>query len=152
MALDHPVLGVGAGSFNSAYGRFYRKFGDPSRWISTHNIYFKILSEYSFLGVTIYLLIIYNNLAQNRRNFTLLAEAKHNCSINPAWPGFLNMSIITYVVGGMFLTGVNYPHVFLLTALTMVTNRIIHQDIKVNMQSDSSGKVAEKPSRPVYFR
>jgi probable O-glycosylation ligase (exosortase A-associated) len=152
MALDHPVLGVGAGSFNSAYGRFYRKFGDPSRWISTHNIYFKILSEYSFLGVLIYLLIIYSNLAQNRRNAALLVEAKHNYSISPAWPGFLNMSIVTFAVGGMFLTGVNYPHIFLLTALTMVTNRIIQQDIKANSESNSSDTVAEKKSRPVYFK
>ena len=45
MALDHPLLGVGAGSFNSAYGRFYRKPGDPVRWVSTHSVYIKIIGE-----------------------------------------------------------------------------------------------------------
>ena len=50
MALDHP-LGVGAGNFNSAYGRRYnpstvgegvsRVGWGNMRWISPHSIYFK---------------------------------------------------------------------------------------------------------------
>ena len=54
MAIDYP-LGVGAGSFNSAFGRFYMPTDAqgwaPNRWISAHSVYFKVLGEYGFLGL-----------------------------------------------------------------------------------------------------
>lgn len=124
MAIDNPVLGVGAGSFNSAYGRNYRREGDPLKWISTHNIYFKILSEYGFFGLAIYLGICFSNLAMNRRTWLAIRDDSESFSIDSRWPRIINMSIIGFMVGGLFLTGVNYFHLFLLTALTMATSKI----------------------------
>jgi hypothetical protein len=64
MAFDYP-LGVGAGNFNSAYGRFYRGNIDPkawgaARWISVHSIYFAVLAEYGFLGLFLWLFILWS--------------------------------------------------------------------------------------------
>jgi len=41
MALDYP-LGVGAGNFNTAYGRFYRPPDAKAKWVSAHSVYFKV--------------------------------------------------------------------------------------------------------------
>ncbi|MCK4785496.1 MAG: O-antigen ligase family protein [Desulfobacteraceae bacterium] len=125
MALDHPVLGVGAGSFNSAYGRVYRKPDDPVRWISTHSVYFRILGEYGFLGVIIFFAIIFQNWKNNLRSAALIDEAKDNYSIPLMLPHMVNMALIGYTVAGTFLGGVNYPHIFLLTGLALGTEKRI---------------------------
>ena len=119
MAIDHPILGVGAGSFNSAYGRYYRTPGDPVRWISTHSVYFKILAEYSFLGVFIYLMIIINNLKTNTKTSKTLINTDEDVEIDYLWPLCLNWSIISCSIAAMFLSGVDYPHLFLLTGLSV---------------------------------
>ncbi|MFW9873688.1 MAG: O-antigen ligase family protein [Candidatus Thorarchaeota archaeon] len=132
MAIDHP-LGVGAGNFSPVYGRFYRErvvsenIWGSARWISAHSIYFLMLAEYGFLGATmlIYLIFLnikenssvidkYQNQEQNRKeNEKILILAKH-----------LNMSMIAFAVGGAFLGGIHYPHLFILTALTIRMNEI----------------------------
>ncbi|MCW9014595.1 MAG: O-antigen ligase family protein [Gammaproteobacteria bacterium] len=129
MAVDHPLLGVGAGSFNSAYGRLYRKPTDPVRWISTHSVYFKVLAEYGFPGVLIYLLIIISCLKTNNATVRLIERSRNNTVISVLWPKFLNWSIVSWAVGAMFLTGIDYPHLFLLVGLTMSANRIVKNTV-----------------------
>ncbi|MCG7866202.1 MAG: O-antigen ligase family protein [Candidatus Thiodiazotropha taylori] len=148
MAIDHPVLGVGAGSFNSAYGRFYRKPDDPVRWISTHSVYFKVLAEYGFPGIIIYILSILHNLKINRETQRLITENQHRLEITPFWPQALNWATISWAVCAMFLTGVGYPHLFLLMGLTIAVHRIVVKEL------DNSAEPIEEtpaPARPRYF-
>jgi len=149
MALDHPVLGVGAGSFNSAYGRFYRKPGDPVRWISTHSVYFKILAEYGFSGIFVYLMIIFHTLKLNRETRRIIDEAPGELSVPILWPDFLNMSIVGFSVAAMFLSGVNYPHLYLLVALAMATSRIVRREVELQKTQDPSDAEITQAERPV---
>jgi len=137
MAVDHPILGVGAGSFNSAYGRLYRKASDPVRWISTHSIYFKTLAEYGFIGVTIYVMMIYGSWKGNRRIALSLNRSLSKARVPVLLPEAINMSLIGFAVGGLFLGGINYPHLFLLIALTMRLQRLVKPEI------DSDNKVVD---------
>ena len=130
MALDHP-LGVGAGNFNSAYGRFYRTEVDTSllsqahRWISPHSIYFLVLGEYGFLGVLLLLMLIYSNFRDNGRTYILMKNKFGDTPTN--WTCLsvcVNMSIVAYSVGGLFLGGINYPHIFIITFLTIRLKKI----------------------------
>jgi probable O-glycosylation ligase (exosortase A-associated) len=118
MATDHP-LGVGAGNFNSAYGRFYMpEDANHPRWLSVHSIYFSILGEYGFIGLVVLVSILIFNLGQNMRSAARLRRS-HNPPNSPSWPTCINMSLVAFAVGGIFLGGVNYPHLYLLTALTI---------------------------------
>jgi len=137
MAVDHPILGVGAGSYNSVYGRFYRDENSPARWISTHSVYFNILAEYSFIGLLLYLSIIYLGLTESLRTRRLILENPDRVSLSHRWPEFLSMSIIAFAVAAMFLTGVDYPHIYLLTALAMATNRIVVRDLEKHANTAS---------------
>lgn len=125
MGVDHPLLGVGAGSYNSAYGRFYRDVnaGDPVRWISAHSIYFKVLGEYGFTGLFLFLGWIMSVYYGNRRTARMLSEQGMG-PIPHYLPHFLNMSLIGYAIAGAFLTGVNYPHLYLITALSLSARRL----------------------------
>ncbi|HHJ13729.1 MAG TPA: hypothetical protein ENJ79_05035 [Gammaproteobacteria bacterium] len=146
MALDHPILGVGAGSFNSAYGRHYRKPDDPVRWISTHSVYFKILGEYGFVGVYVYVMIIFHTLIRNRKTRNLIEEHPQCTSIPLLWPDFLNMSIVAFSVAAMFLSGVNYPHLYLLVALTMATARITLVEVEGRRSQEDKDAGGESSS------
>jgi len=130
MALDHP-LGVGAGNFNSAYGRHYRdqidtsRFFASQRWISPHSIYFLVLGEYGFIGVLIILMLIYSNYRDNRKTYIFLKKKIINESSN--WISLavcMNMSLTAYSVGGIFLGGINYPHFLIITFLTIRLKKI----------------------------
>lgn len=116
MAIDHP-LGVGAGNFQSVYGRFYvERFSGPiewaaRRWISPHSIYFSMLAEYGFLGMVLLLAIIGEMLRVNWKLRKLPGAG--------LFPACLSMSIVAFSIGGMFLGGIKYPHMYILGGLTL---------------------------------
>lgn len=141
MAVDHPLLGVGAGSFNSAYGRDYRKPDDPVRWISTHSVYFKVLAEYGFPGIIIFVLIIFSAIKTNNETVRLLKQKDPGNIQHLLWARCLNWSLIAWGVGAMFLTGVDYPHLYLLVGLSMASHRMA-----TRIKTDSSvEEVKKKP-------
>ena len=132
MALDHP-LGVGAGNFSSAYGRYYMPENPDTRiyanrrWIAPHSIYFLTLGEYGFFGLFIILLLLYSNYRDNRTQIRLFQPlGKEDIHKNPMilLPKYLNMSLVAFAAGGVFLGGLNYPHIFILTALILRTKEI----------------------------
>lgn len=134
MAFDHP-MGVGAGNFSSAYGREYmQRLGDFSgwaarRWISPHSIYFSVLGEYGFIGLLLFMSILYYNY------ITLAKLIKHSIDNSFMKDRFhfilisLSMSLIAYAIGGIFLGGVNYPHLYLLTFLITRCHKLIEEKI-----------------------
>ncbi len=130
MAVDYP-LGVGAGNFSSAYGRYYMPSDAesaigwaPRRWLAAHSIYFKVLGEYGILGLVLLLAIIRRNLLDNAATRRRLLAAPDPGRHAPTWPGLLNMSIVGFSVCGVFLGGISYPHLFLLSGLTVATARM----------------------------
>lgn len=130
MAIDNPVLGVGAGSFNSVYGRYYRSDDAFSpRWISTHSVYFRILAEYSFLGLFVFVYVLYFTFKQNYRLKQLVVENEGRLHRYKHWPTIMNMVIIGYSVCAVFLSGVEYPHYYLIIALSMALDRMIRIDL-----------------------
>jgi len=116
MANDN-FLGVGPGSFNSAYGRSYRKPDDPVRWISTHSIYFKVLAEYGYIGLICLLMVIYKAFSESSRHIKRILATYGNDNEYILPMKFLMVMVIGYAVPGIFLTGVNYPHVYIMVGL-----------------------------------
>lgn len=157
MARDYP-LGVGAGNFNSAYGRWYNPsttgegtaridYGS-ARWISAHSIYFKTIAEYGFGGLALLLWLIVTSFVENVRSRARLLEAPDGAPFDPRWPGFINMSILAYAVSGIFLGGIWYPHIFLLSGLTIGLKRIIaleYAEGQAAVPAVAAAPVAEGP-------
>ena len=125
MAIDHP-LGVGAGNFSSAYGRHYvpadAEGWGARRWISAHSVYFRTLGEYGFPGLALLLFLIGTTFRDNQSMFRERQRA--GGSADERWPAMLNMGLIGYAVGGAFLGGLTYPHVYLLSGLTLGCRRM----------------------------
>jgi putative inorganic carbon (HCO3(-)) transporter len=128
MAADNPFLGVGAGHFSVKYGIEYRPPGvgrTEIPWSTAHSIYFLVLGEYGFTGIVILLGLIISNLFRNRRRIkdldtVNLSESKIEWNLAVT----IQASLIGFAVGGAFLSGITYPHLYILIALMESVNLI----------------------------
>lgn len=130
MAVDHPILGVGAGHFPVKYGVEYRPPGITTEipWQTAHSNYFVILGELGFPGLAILLIFIVWNLAANRRLARDIRE--HNSqttSTDQQLLTCLSASLVAFAVGGAFLTAIYYPHMYLLAGLLAAARRIVRE-------------------------
>jgi probable O-glycosylation ligase (exosortase A-associated) len=132
MAIDHPILGVGAGSFNSAYGKIYRTPDDPVRWISTHSVYFKVVAEYGFPGLIFFLLSIWHTIQVNRESLNLIRNNQDRLEINTLWPHSLIWSTLAWSVNAAFLTGYLYPHLYILMGLSVGMHRLVLHEVEAS--------------------
>lgn len=126
MALDYP-LGVGAANFSSAYGRYYRPddlvgYG-ANRWISAHSVYFKVLGEYGFLGLLLLVLVIIRNFTDVQASLNVLRHQPGRAGLTEHWPMALGVGLTGYTVAAIFLGGVTYPHLFLISGLIVSCRR-----------------------------
>lgn len=157
MAVDFP-LGVGAGNFASAYGRYYAPVGERSadanavawgqgRWLNAHSIYFKALGEYGFLGFFLVIWLILRNLqiSLHARNSLLLLPRSE---IPSEWAGLVAMSICGFAVAGIFLGGLAYPHMFFLSGLVVaISNELARKTSEApSITRQSTSKPSMTPS------
>ena len=121
MAMDHPLLGVGPGHYPVKYGAEYKPEGfglNAIPWQTAHSSYFLLLGELGFSGLIFLLGIIGSNLAAGERTLReirprLANEDSGGRNLVVA----LNASLIAFMVGGAFLSGAYYPHIYVLAAL-----------------------------------
>ena len=142
MALDHPVLGVGAGRFAFEYGYRYRKSLDIP-WQTAHSIYFQILGELGFPGIAILITIIASLLAQNRR-LAREVRARDDPAATTEYRMLASVSagVVAYAVTGAFLSADYHPHLYMLAGLATAAHRLIRERLAGDAAS------APKPSTP----
>jgi O-antigen ligase len=150
MAVTRP-LGVGAGNFNSAYGRYYMpqdaQGWGTARWISAHSVYFKILGELGFPGLLLLCAVLFTNLRDHWRIVRLIRANPSRYDLQEQWPGLLAVGVMGYGVGGIFLGGVTYPHIFLLTGLTVACRRHV-ESVEPVGETAAAAVPVEEPVRP----
>jgi putative inorganic carbon (HCO3(-)) transporter len=56
MFLDHPILGVGAGQFATAYGTLYLE-RKHSAWMQPHNLFLQLVCELGLVGLFVFALL-----------------------------------------------------------------------------------------------
>jgi O-antigen ligase len=149
MAIDFP-LGVGAGNFSTAYGRYYMDrnaegFG-ALRWISAHSVYFKILGEYGYPGLILFLIVLFSCLRDNGRSARHLRAMGGTGPLQEPWPHLLNLGIVAYAVAATFLGGIAYPHIFILSGMTVATTRIVDEARRARLQSATASVGSSHPA------
>jgi probable O-glycosylation ligase (exosortase A-associated) len=131
LALQNPVLGIGAG--NTPYmGRQ-----------NAHSVYFQILGELGFPGATALIAIIIWNIVANRR---LLKEVRPG----PEGEGqrqlltSLSASLIAFAVAGAFLSAAYYPHAYILAGLLSAGRRIVRDENRVVATAELSAPLRRR--------
>lgn len=135
MALDHPILGTGAGHFPVKYGVEYRPPGITTEipWQTAHSIYFVILGELGFPGLAVLLVFIISNLVANRRLVKeIRARSPDGGATETRLLTCLSASLMAYAVGGAFLTAIYYPHMYVLAGLMTVARRLVRERMPVS--------------------
>lgn len=122
MANDHPILGVGAGHFSTMFGTQYRPPGETASslpWQNAHSIYFMLLGELGYPGLLFLLILFFSNWGANHRRILevgrlpgAVAETQRRLLVCN------DSSLIAFAVAGAFLSGIYYPHVFVLAGLS----------------------------------
>ena len=127
MSLTHP-LGVGAGNFNSYYGRFMITPDAPSRnrWISPHSTYIQCLTELGYPGLGILVWLLLTNVKMVRRNQKVEPLSKSESLQSAKTLSFvLELGIVGYMVNAAFLGTLYYPHLIVLSGFSVISANLI---------------------------
>ena len=112
-----------------AYGRYYipggrqRLQGVPLD-LGTR-VYFRVIGEYGYPGLALLLCWIFVTFRDNRAAAPDEEASGPGLRYTGLWPALLNIGLGAYCVGGIFLGGFNYPHLFLLTGLSVGSRRAV---------------------------
>jgi probable O-glycosylation ligase (exosortase A-associated) len=124
MALDNPILGVGAGSFAIAFGTTHRppEIAGPMPWLTAHSSYFLVLGELGFPGIVAFMALVIggfrSTMAVRQRVVQAPTGSRLTNGIVTSQALYLmSAGMIGFAVAGAFLSAAYYPHIFVLTAL-----------------------------------
>jgi len=126
MFLDHPILGVGMSNFPSMYGRFYIPDNPHSyHWLTVHSVYFQLISEMGLVGLLSFLFIVYWAIKDNLLIMRKLKEHNQTNSFSYAISQALIVSILGYLLGGVFLSLLYYPTFYFVSAITVALRHTV---------------------------
>ncbi len=118
MAFDHPLTGVGPGHFGVKFGFKYKPPDYVGPYLNAHSIYFVTLGELGFPGILFLVGLILTNFARNRSTYRKVRSAPSSVGVESArLVVAMQASLIGYAVAGAFLSGVHYPHLFVLAGV-----------------------------------
>lgn len=125
MALDHPLTGVGASNFGHAHGLIYRDnnvAGENWNWVTAHSVYFGVLGDGGFVGLALFLFLLWTMFRANRRTRSLLKQAAADPSL-VALSLALEASLVAFLICGIFLS-IGGPLIYYNAALTVVLTNL----------------------------
>ncbi len=127
MFYDSPIWGVGGNNFGVLlpdYAVEYSEERKPTRWgRATHSMYFQLLADFGLLGVLLICYVLLLNFRDLRQVISLSRSGRCPPSIGQL-AGFLQVSWVGFLVPAAFLSVLGYPHLYYLTALTVVVHRL----------------------------
>jgi putative inorganic carbon (hco3(-)) transporter len=154
MALDNPVLGVGAGNFSTSFGSKYRTPGAANMpWLTAHSSYFLLLGELGFPGLFCILAIVIGNIVGNLR---LRKQVLARAGPKPAASSTESARVLLLTAGavlgfgipGAFLSAAYYPHIFVLSGLLVATRCLIAQREGIDLLAAKRRPFPMRGARP----
>lgn len=142
IAMQRPLIGGGF--------RVFTLNVDPEsgKWLDSHSYLFEILAEHGFVGLGIFLCLFGGAYVGNRR----VARA---CRDDPAlaWArdlaGALNLSLVAFAVGGLFVGVGSYSFVYDFIALSMGLRISVAQQAGATAAAPApSGPRGRRPAPP----
>ena len=127
MFLDSPIWGVGGFNYNVLVPEYATDFTPELRenqWGRVaHNTYLQLLAEFGLLGVFLIGALLLSNFRDLRQVVALGREGSCPPSMGEL-ANFLRISWVGFLISATFVTVHYYPHLYYLTALTVVVHRL----------------------------
>ena len=118
LALDRPFLGAGFRAFQTEMYEQYLP-EDPTKRHDAHSIFFQVLAEHGFIGLTLYSGLILTTMLSLRR---MIAKSRKNPSLKFIWncSRCMEGSLIGYIVSGLFLSMSYFDLFYHFVAITVI--------------------------------
>jgi len=127
MFVDSPIWGVGGNNFGVLlpdYATEYSPEKRRTRWgRASHSMYFDLLAEFGLIGVFLIGSVILLNFRDLRRVIALNRMGSSPPSMGDL-AHFLRLSWVGFLVPAALLSVLGYPHLYYLTALTVVVHQL----------------------------
>ena len=121
MFLEHPILGVGAGNYNTNYQRYSQQIGLEFRSEARdpHSLYIQLLAETGILGTIAFLGMIYFLFEALNKACRSIEGSPHLAEWLP-WVSAMRFVILSYLLTSIFLHNayIRYLWIFIAMALT----------------------------------
>lgn len=132
--LDYPFLGVG----HKNWDQYFRRYSDHGIKGSAkiHNIFMESLTEHGFLGLSVFLLLIFNMFLLNMKTRSLLKGDKARFSVYMA--NGLDLGLIGMLISGSFVTVLYYPYVWIHAAFVVALYNSTYKE-KEALEQESIG-------------
>jgi probable O-glycosylation ligase (exosortase A-associated) len=123
-ALAHPIAG---GGFDVVQPSVFVHYApDPAHFADTHSIYFSVLAHHGFVGLFLFLLVLFltwrsgSRIIRAARGRDELRWAHHLASM-------IQVSLVGYLVGGAFLNLAYWDLPYSLLAILVLTEYLVSQ-------------------------
>jgi probable O-glycosylation ligase (exosortase A-associated) len=128
IAKDRPLVG---GGFDVATEEVYQKYSTDFAYGTpvAHSIYFQAMGEHGFVGLGLYLLLLFL-LWWNSGAVVRLCGRQESLAWASEFGRMMQVSIIGFAVGGAFLSLVNYDVPYYLAALLVATSNLICKELQ----------------------
>jgi putative inorganic carbon (hco3(-)) transporter len=127
MFVASPVWGVGGGNFGVLLPEYAYEIPPqylPNQWgRATHSLYYQLLAEFGLVGVFLIGAVLVLNFRDLKQIRALGRKGKCSGSMEQL-AECLRLSWVGFLVSGTFISVLSYPHLYYLTALTIVVHRL----------------------------
>jgi len=149
--LDHPIIGVGPGNYAFRVGPYEPPGGLHGRsraGRAAHSLYFTLIPELGLVGIFLFGGVLYHT--RRDKKWVLALEKKFENSLSKktneriddrrAFARELhklkfiifgiNGALLGYLVSGIFLSVLYYPHFWLLTAISVAIKNVVQKKVE----------------------
>ncbi|MBT8444160.1 MAG: putative O-glycosylation ligase, exosortase A system-associated [Gammaproteobacteria bacterium] len=145
LALDHPFVGGGFGTFRV---KMFEKYApDPDDMHDAHSIYFEVLGEHGFVGIGLFLLLGLLALmtggwiVRKARGIQELEWARNLAAM-------LQVSLVAYAVGGTFLGLAYFDLYYQFIAMLALLRVLVTKHLKETSQAPVTTALGRDPPEP----
>lgn len=134
LANERPLTGMGPGCFPVAFGSRYAPPGMP--WLTAHSMYFLALGELGYMGLLLLLWLLQTLFRDNQRIIKSISVDAEPRRLECRWLLIaVTGSMVGFAVGGMFLSVLYYPHLYVICGITLAARRTYMLDCAKNEQN-----------------
>jgi O-antigen ligase len=148
MFADHPLTGVGAGAFETVYGMHYiDREGAGNIWRAAHSSYIEVAAELGIFGLLAWLAVLasgFFTLVRARRALSMSEPAFDEQRELSNWVDAATASLVSFLVGGMFLSRAYDVVLIILLAMASVALRV-SLSAHADAIDEADGDAAETP-------
>jgi probable O-glycosylation ligase (exosortase A-associated) len=139
MALEHPLTGGGFRVF------VLNKTTVGPGYLEAHNIFFEVVAEHGFIGLALFCWLIsatYTSCSAVRR----LAQGHPDLAWAQDLAGMLQISVLVFVAGGMFVSIATSPFLYDLVLLAIGLRSIVERE-RARLQFAGAEAVVDRAAR-----